>query len=60
MAIESDLVRADAIDLGEFPELADRYQVLSVPVTIVNETLRIEGPIPEGKLIAEVLKQFEG
>ncbi len=59
MAIESDLVRAEAIDLTEFPELADRYQVLGTPVTIVNETMRVEGLVPEGKLIADVLKQFE-
>lgn len=58
LAIASDLVRADAVDLTEFPALADRYDILAVPVTLVNETLRVEGLVPEGKFVADILRTF--
>lgn len=55
LAFESELVTADMVDASGFPELADRYQVYGVPRTIVNETLRIDGAMPEGALV----EQFE-
>ena len=55
MAIASDLVRADAVDATEFPDLADRYQVRGVPRTVVNEIVHIEGAVPEAMLLAELI-----
>lgn len=59
LAIESDLIRSDAVDSAEFEELAARYEVLSVPRTIINETLQIDGMVPEGKLVQEIIAAFE-
>jgi predicted DsbA family dithiol-disulfide isomerase len=59
LAIASDLVRSDCVEANEFPDLATRYQVYGVPRTVVNETLHIEGAVPEGRLLAE-LKRFVG
>ena len=56
VAIESDLIRAEGIDATEFVELADKYQVQSVPRTIVNETLIFDGMIPEGKFLMEIAR----
>ena len=60
MAVASDWVTADAIDATEFPELADRYQVRGVPRTIINETVHIEGAVPEAMLMAELIPIVEG
>lgn len=59
MAVASDLVTADAIDATEFPELADRYHVHGVPRTVVNDTVRVEGAVPEAMLMAELIPILE-
>ncbi len=56
LAIESGLVRAEGVDATEFMELAEKYQVQSVPRTIVNETLIFDGMIPEGRFLMEIVK----
>lgn len=59
MALVSDQVTADAIDATEFPELADRYDVQGVPRTVANDTVHIEGAVPEAILMAELLPILE-
>ena len=59
MALVSDWVTADAVDATEFPELADRYHVHGVPRTIVNDTVHIEGAVPEAMLMAELISILE-
>jgi glutaredoxin-like protein len=54
LALASDLVTADMVDASEFPELADKYGVYGVPRTVVNETLHIEGAVPETALVAQI------
>ena len=58
MALESDLVTADAVEATEFPQLATKYQVRGVPRTIVNETMHFEGALPEGRLVSELTKKL--
>jgi hypothetical protein len=56
MAMESELVTADMVEASEFPELADKYQVYGVPLTVANETVRVEGGMPEQMFIPQILK----
>ena len=60
LAIESDLVTADLVEITEFPHLAQRYQVRAVPRTIVNETAVIEGALPEAQFVEAVLAAAQG
>lgn len=55
MAIESPWIRADMVEVSEFPDLIAKYQVMGVPLTVVNETVRIEGARPEPIFVEEVL-----
>ncbi len=55
MALESDLIRADMIEATEFPHLVTKYQVRGVPLTVVNETVFIEGARPEPLFVDAVL-----
>jgi len=55
LAIESDLITADLVEVTEFPHLAQRYQVRAVPRTIVNETAVIEGALPEAQFVEAVI-----
>ncbi len=56
LAIESEHIRADMVEAMEFPHLAIRYQVLGVPLTVINETTRVEGMVPESALVEALLK----
>ena len=54
MALASEMVTAEMIDATEFPDLADRYEVYGVPKTVINDTLHIEGAVPESVLMAHL------
>ncbi|MCJ7611332.1 MAG: thioredoxin family protein [Candidatus Aminicenantes bacterium] len=58
-ALESPLIRADMVEATEFPHLSDRFNVMGVPRTIINETAFIEGALPEDRFLEEVLKAVQ-
>lgn len=47
-------VRADMIESMEFPFLAQKYQVMGVPRTVINEVGFLEGAAPEHILLAKL------
>lgn len=55
-AIESSRIRADMVESTEFPHLARKYDVFGVPKTIINESLSLEGAVPEETFLEHVLK----
>jgi predicted DsbA family dithiol-disulfide isomerase len=55
LAMESDLITADLVEVTEFPHLAQRYQVRAVPRTVVNDTASIEGALPESEFVRAVV-----
>ena len=55
-ALESDFLSADVIEAMEFPHLVNKYGVLGVPKTIINEQTSVEGSLPEDKFLSEILK----
>jgi predicted DsbA family dithiol-disulfide isomerase len=54
LAMASDLVTADMVEATEFPHLALRYQVRGVPLTVINETVNVEGAAPEAALMSRI------
>ena len=56
LAIESEHIRADMVEAMEFPHLANKYQVFGVPLTVINETTRVDGMVPESALVEALLK----
>jgi predicted DsbA family dithiol-disulfide isomerase len=60
LAMESDWIRADMVEATEFPHLANKYEVFGVPRTVINETIHIEGAVPEPMLVNELLKVLDG
>lgn len=55
LALASGMIRADMIEAMEFPHLVNRYQVGAVPLTVVNEVLRIEGALPEEMYVERLM-----
>jgi glutaredoxin-like protein len=56
LAVASEWIRADMVEAVEFPQLANKYQVFSVPKTIINEETAAEGAVPEAVMVARVLQ----
>jgi len=59
LAVASDLVTADCVEVTEFPHLANKYNVYGVPRTVINETIHVEGAVPEKMLVAELMKVID-
>ena len=55
LAIESDMIKADVIESGEFPDLAMKYNVIGVPKIIINETVEFMGAFNEDLFAENVL-----
>ena len=60
LALESDLISADMVEVIEFPHLATKYQVMGVPRTVIDENIQIEGAVPEPMLMREFAKLLNG
>jgi hypothetical protein len=56
LAVASDMVTADMVEATEFPHLAQKYSVMGVPRSVINETIHQEGAAPE-PMFLEQLKQ---
>jgi glutaredoxin-like protein len=55
LAYASTHVTADAVEVTEFPDLGDRYHVMGVPRTVIDEVVHVEGAVPEGALLAKLI-----
>lgn len=54
MAYVSDKVTADMVEVSEYPHLGQRYEVMGVPRTVINENAYLEGAAPEQMLLEKV------
>ncbi len=55
LAMASDLITAEGISSEEFPDLANQYQVMAVPKTVINDSHSFEGALPEPQFVQQVL-----
>ncbi len=55
MAKASSRVTADVIEATEFPHLAQKYRVMGVPKTVINDTVEVMGAVPEERFLDSVL-----
>jgi len=58
-AVENLFVRADMVESMEFPHLAQKYGVMSVPKTVINEKVEFVGAVPEEQFAAHVLEALK-
>ena len=54
LAYASPRITADVVEVSEFPELGERYQVMGVPRTVIGERVFVEGAAPEGVLVGKL------
>lgn len=56
MAQANPNVSGDVVEVTEFPELTQKYDISSVPKTVINERVEIVGAVSEGRFMDEVLR----
>ncbi len=56
LALDCSFITSDVVEIQEFPTLAQTYRVRSVPLTVINEHIRIQGAVPEAELLDKVLR----
>jgi len=55
MAVENENIKADMVEAIEFPHLAQKYEVMGVPKTVINDNKReIVGAVPEEVFLQEI------
>jgi glutaredoxin-like protein len=58
MAMVTDKITADMVEAQEFPEMSQKYKVMGVPRTVINEKFHQEGAAPE-RMILELIQKVE-
>jgi predicted DsbA family dithiol-disulfide isomerase len=58
--LENALITADAVEVSEFPHLAQKYSIRGVPKTVINEEHFIEGSGPEQIFLNKILDAVRG
>ncbi|MCL7475881.1 MAG: thioredoxin family protein [Methanosarcinales archaeon] len=56
LAIENEHIKADMVEMVEFPHIAQRYMAMSVPKIIINEVTDFVGALPPEHFVDEILK----
>ena len=56
MALDCPHITSDVVEIQEFPALAQTYGVKSVPLTVINEHIRLTGVSTEAQMLDKVLQ----
>lgn len=56
LAIESDHITGDVVDVTDFPQLVEKYTILAAPTVVVNESYHFYGALDEEGFVEHVLK----
>ena len=56
MAIESEHIIADVVEVSEFPEMGQKYAVQGVPKIVFNDEVSLVGAHPEDSFLKAVLE----
>ncbi len=55
-AMANPHISASVVEVEEFPELAQRYRVMGVPKTVINETAEFTGAVPDELFMTAILQ----
>lgn len=55
-ALATPKIKADMVEVIEFPHLGKKYQVMGVPKTVINDIVEFEGAVPEDYFLEKVLE----
>ena len=55
----NDNIVSDMIEIAEFPDIAEKYNIHGVPRIVINDTQVIVGEMPEADFAQEILKAVD-
>jgi len=55
-AMYSSRIKADMVEISEFPDLAQKYQVMSVPKIVINEKIDFVGALRDRDYLEKILE----
>ena len=53
-AMENEKIKADLIEVNEFPQLVIKFDVMGVPKTVINESIEIVGMQSEEEFVRKI------
>ena len=53
-ALVNPRIRADVVEISEFPTLAERYAVMGVPKTVISDVVEFVGAVPEHAFVEQL------
>ena len=56
MAMESPRVKADVVEIQEFPQIARAYRVSGVPRTVINDSVQFTGAVTEEAFVHKIME----
>ena len=59
-AMKSEQIRADVVEVTEFPHLAQKYGVMGVPKIVINESHSFDGALPEPMFLDHLEAALKG
>ena len=59
LAMINSNITGDMIEAMEFQELTQKYRVMGVPKTVINEDMHLEGSYPEPVFVKKILEAIE-
>jgi glutaredoxin-like protein len=60
LALESARVSVDVVEISEFPRLAERYRIQSVPTVVIDERAVLVGAVDEATLVSQIVQVAQG
>jgi len=52
-------IRADVVEISEFPKMAQDYQVMGVPKTVISGVVEFVGAVPESTFVSHLKAAVE-
>jgi glutaredoxin-like protein len=60
LALQSNRIKVDVVEIGEFPALIQRFKVRAVPTTVFNDKVIVPGAMDEAALLDMLFQVVEG
>ncbi len=58
LAMANEHIRAEVVEVQEFPDVAQYYQVRGVPKTVINDHTEFVGAVPDEMFVDAILESL--
>lgn len=58
VAMENENIKSSMVEVIEFPHLGEKYRVMGVPKTVINDMVEFEGAVPEDYFLEHLERAY--